>query len=375
VPTPPPIRPLVLVVDDDPAVLEALVSLLAPRLEPLYHLEAAESAAVALDLAGPATVPPGGGSTPIALVIADERMPDCSGTDLLIALRQWPAHRHGERMIITAYAGLESAERSINEAEVARYYPKPWDAEGQVLPAVAGALRSFAEKSGLDRVLLMAPTEFATTRSTILDLRRVWWEHHQLMGVSAEELGIAPPTLEDPEDPSAVHVLAHELSPRARRIAAGVRLVPDRGGGVWRLDRLAFQPGFACEDVESLLLRTALLEAHRRGATVVQTDAPTLRQGLYASVGFVTSDEGRGTDCSAMEARMSAGGALDDLGRAFARRYADERRLCACLQSACPRHDYAAGRRSYYCPLDIIEGRVPDGFPTVGVPPGAERRS
>jgi len=35
------VQPLVLVVDDDPSVCEALSSLLAPRLEPFYRVETA----------------------------------------------------------------------------------------------------------------------------------------------------------------------------------------------------------------------------------------------------------------------------------------------------------------------------------------------
>jgi CheY-like chemotaxis protein len=108
------VQPLVMVVDDDPSVCEALGSLLAPRLEPFYRVETAASADEALELlSAPAD---GHLQTPVALVISDERMPGRSGTDLLIALRRHPLHRDGGRIIITAYAGLPSAERAINES-------------------------------------------------------------------------------------------------------------------------------------------------------------------------------------------------------------------------------------------------------------------
>ena len=38
------VQPMVLIVDDDPSVREALGSLLAPRLEPFYRVETAASA-------------------------------------------------------------------------------------------------------------------------------------------------------------------------------------------------------------------------------------------------------------------------------------------------------------------------------------------
>jgi CheY-like chemotaxis protein/GNAT superfamily N-acetyltransferase len=377
-----PIRPLALVVDDDPAVLEALASLLAPRLEPMFRVETAASAEEALDLVGaapsiapesaaggvaPTVAAPAAASqvsaTPVALVISDERMPGRSGTDLLVALRQHPAHRFGGRMIVTAYAGLASAKRAINEAEVDRYYPKPWDNERQLLPAVAGILRSFAERSGLDRFLLAHPVELAQDRAAILDLRRAWWEYLELMGMSAEEAGVEAPSFEEPADAEAVHVVAREVTPRARAAAACVRLVA-AGGGTWTLDRLAFQPGFAREDVESLLVRAALLEARRQGAALVRTDAPALRREIYAALGFAEVE--RGTDAMGavlMEMKPAAAVALRGPFDAFARRFDAESRLCSCAQVSCPGRDYAASRRGYFCPLDLVEGRLPEGFP------------
>ena len=224
------IRPLVLVVDDDPAVLEALRALLAPLLEPVYRVETAASAEEALELvatadvgAAPAGTVAGEGRpaapatpSPVALVISDERMPGLQGTDLLIALRQSPAHRHGGRMIITAYAGLASAKKAINEAEVDRYYPKPWDAEGALLPAVAGILGRFAEQSGLDRLLVTAAFDLAKDRDAIRAVRRAWWEYLELMGLPAEEAGIEVPAFEYPGDGTATHIGVTRLSPRER---------------------------------------------------------------------------------------------------------------------------------------------------------------
>jgi CheY-like chemotaxis protein len=90
------IRPLVLVVDDDPAVLDALHGLLGPRVEPAYRLDTATSAEEALDLVATLSSTRGDGRTespgtalvspaPVACIITDERMPGASGTD--------PAHR------------------------------------------------------------------------------------------------------------------------------------------------------------------------------------------------------------------------------------------------------------------------------------------
>lgn len=61
------------------------------------------------------------------LVVADERLPGGSGTDLLAALaRLRPETR---RVLVTAYADPSIPPRAINEAHVDAYFQKPWDPE------------------------------------------------------------------------------------------------------------------------------------------------------------------------------------------------------------------------------------------------------
>jgi len=158
-----PVRtPLVLIVDDDPGVREALATLLTPRLEPVYRVESVDSGEEALEL-----VDGEGGVHPLALVITDERMPGLSGNDLLVALRKHPAHRHGGRILVTGYAGLPSAARAINEAEVDKYYAKPWDADGELLPAIGTILDRFARESGFDSFLVSATLPWPEARSNV----------------------------------------------------------------------------------------------------------------------------------------------------------------------------------------------------------------
>jgi CheY-like chemotaxis protein len=353
------IRPLVLVVDDDPAVLEALQGLLVPRLEPLFRVECAGSGEEALEIVGARSAE----EAPVAAVISDEKMPGCSGTDLLIALRQSPAHRHGGRMIITAYAGLESAKRAINEAEVERYFPKPWDAEGALLPALGGILEHFCRERELDVFHVTAVANWATERTNTLAVRRAWWEYLELMGLPAEEAGVEVPSFEDGHDAGATHFVVTRISPGGRAVAAAIRLCPGAAGAPATLGTLAFLPEEANEANETLLVRAAVLHVAEAGLGRVRTEAPALRRGVYEALGFApvgTPPEGAPT--LAMEARsfdLAAGP-----GRAFERRLAAGARLCRCQQHACPAHDYAAARRGYFCPLDLAEGRAPRGFPT-----------
>jgi signal transduction histidine kinase len=60
-----------------------------------------------------------------AVLIADQRMPDMTGVELIEAVRA----RSPEvvRVIVTAYADIRAAVDAINRGEVARYFSKPWN--------------------------------------------------------------------------------------------------------------------------------------------------------------------------------------------------------------------------------------------------------
>ena len=356
------IRPVVLVVDDDPGVLEALRALLAPRLEPIYRVETAASAEEALELA--ASYAPD--VHPLAAVISDEKMPGRQGTELLIALRQSPAHRHGGRIIVTGYAGLESAKRAINEAEVVRYYPKPWDDEKQLLPALAEILTRFARKSELDECLLAAARDWVRARPDVEALRRAWWEYLTLMGMSAAEAEVDEPPFIEAEDEhaSSVHVLVTRRSPRGDHPAASLRLGAAEADGQRPIGAVAFLPEEANAATETLLIRTALLEARTLGTRQVRAEVPILRREVYEALGFVAiSEPEEHSGTVLMSVPTGRGAILDGPLRAYALRHDRERRQCRCAQASCPLKDYSASSRAYLCPLDATEGRLPLGFP------------
>lgn len=64
---------------------------------------------------------------PVAVLLADQRMPGLTGVELCAAARA----RHPEvvRMIVTAYADLQATVEAINSGAVARYIMKPWTEE------------------------------------------------------------------------------------------------------------------------------------------------------------------------------------------------------------------------------------------------------
>ncbi|MCA9523040.1 MAG: response regulator [Myxococcales bacterium] len=63
-------------------------------------------------------------SKPIAVLLADQRMPNMTGVELCEQVR--PLYPDVERVIITAYSDLQATVDAINRGRVARFIKKPW---------------------------------------------------------------------------------------------------------------------------------------------------------------------------------------------------------------------------------------------------------
>ena len=112
---------VILAVDDDRAVRQAVERDLRARYGADYRILTAASGAEALDVLKRLRLR----DDQVALILADQRMPDVSGVELLedsVAL--YPDAR---RVLLTAYADTEAAIRAINRARVDHYLLKPWD--------------------------------------------------------------------------------------------------------------------------------------------------------------------------------------------------------------------------------------------------------
>ncbi len=140
-------KPLVLLVDDDRAVLEALEALLGPELSEISRLEffdRPDDVLAAMD----------GWKQEgrvLALAIVDQKMPAITGVELIRRLREVVKDPF-KAIILTGYAGLDSAIEAKNEAGVNRYIEKPWDPSelrGSVAEALAGCLRDSGMSSYL----------------------------------------------------------------------------------------------------------------------------------------------------------------------------------------------------------------------------------
>lgn len=104
-------HPKVLIVDDQPLVLDVVKELLARGP---YQVISANSAEAALKLMEDET---------IDVVVSDERMPGMQGSEFLAIVRK--RFPDTVRIILTGHASVETAIRAINEGEIFRLLTKP----------------------------------------------------------------------------------------------------------------------------------------------------------------------------------------------------------------------------------------------------------
>ncbi|NEP55693.1 MAG: FAD-dependent oxidoreductase [Symploca sp. SIO2G7] len=114
-------KPVILTIDDDAAVLQAISRDLRKQYGNRFRIVRADSGATALEATQQLKLR---GST-VALFLADQRMPDMSGVEFLPqGAKIFP---QAKRALLTAYADTNAAIDAINTAQLDYYLLKPWD--------------------------------------------------------------------------------------------------------------------------------------------------------------------------------------------------------------------------------------------------------
>lgn len=124
-------KPTILSVDDDPGVSASIARDLRTRYGGSYRVVGSTSAAQALDILTKLALR----NQPVALIAADQRMPEMSGIEMLEQAR---AHAPTAKfLLLTAYADTDVAIKAINDLGLDYYLLKPWDPpEDRLYPVV-----------------------------------------------------------------------------------------------------------------------------------------------------------------------------------------------------------------------------------------------
>lgn len=115
------LKPAITVVDDDPAVLQAIARDIRKQYGDRFRIVRADSGTTALELLQQLKLR----SATVALFLVDQRMPQISGVEFLEqANKIFPK---AKRVLLTAYADTDAAIDAINKAHLDYYLLKPWD--------------------------------------------------------------------------------------------------------------------------------------------------------------------------------------------------------------------------------------------------------
>lgn len=114
-------KPVLLTVDDDPEVLQAIARDLRSHYGSRFRIVRADSGQSAIEAVEQLKLR----NEAVALFLVDQRMPQMSGVEFLEqALKIFP---QAKRALLTAYADTDAAIRAINSTQIDYYLLKPWD--------------------------------------------------------------------------------------------------------------------------------------------------------------------------------------------------------------------------------------------------------
>jgi thioredoxin reductase (NADPH) len=133
-------KPVILAVDDDISVLEAVIQDLRRQYGANYRILRAGSGQAALDTC---TQLQQRGDA-VALFLSDQRMPGMTGVEFLEKAQG--LYPEAKRALLTAYADTEAAIKAINTAKINYYLTKPWDPpEEKLYPVLDDLLENWKE--------------------------------------------------------------------------------------------------------------------------------------------------------------------------------------------------------------------------------------
>jgi signal transduction histidine kinase len=165
-------KPVVICIDDEPAVLQSLKTELKRVLENNCVIETAEGGIEALELLEELQRD----RCEVALVLADYIMPGMKGDDLLRLIHERSPHTLN--IMLTGQADMVALGNAIRHAKLYRYIAKPWNAEDLQFTVVE-AVRNYLQDRQLDVQNAQLQATNQALEETVRHLRQLEMELQQ----------------------------------------------------------------------------------------------------------------------------------------------------------------------------------------------------
>ena len=130
-------KPILLAIDDDTSVLEAVVQDLRRHYGQDYRIVRAASGAAALDICRQLKER----KETVALFLSDQRMPGTSGVEFLSRVKEM--YPDTVRIILSGYTDLATVTDAINRGAIYKFLTKPWN-DDEIRQQVQEAFRRHA---------------------------------------------------------------------------------------------------------------------------------------------------------------------------------------------------------------------------------------
>ncbi len=154
---------VIICVDDQREVLTTLLKDLKP-FEDYVNIEACENAEEAFDVLDEADAD----GNYVALVISDHIMPDKNGVEFLCDLHKDNRFVHTKKILLTGQATHQDTIEAINNANIQKYFEKPWKS-AVLVETIKIMLTQFIIETGLEysdySAVLHQPTLFSMLKN------------------------------------------------------------------------------------------------------------------------------------------------------------------------------------------------------------------
>ena len=157
---------VILCVDDEIIVLDALTEQLHKAFGTEYIIEIAESGEEALDIFDELTEE--GMEFPV--IIADFIMPIMKGDELLERIHQ--KSPLSKKIMLTGQASLEGVSNAVNKADLYRYINKPWDKNDMIM-TIKEAIKSY----DLEHTILEKNKELSQLNECLEQKEHINWKN------------------------------------------------------------------------------------------------------------------------------------------------------------------------------------------------------